>query len=59
MKMNIIEYEKNPPGYGACFSKRIFPKHCQSMIKRAKETTAEEGRGKRMGPWLKATGILE
>ena len=29
------------------------------MIERAKETTAEEGRGKRMGPWLKVTGILE
>lgn len=29
------------------------------MIEGAKETTAEEGRGKRMGPWLKVTGILE
>lgn len=42
MKMSITEYEKNPPRYGACFSKRIFSKYCQSMIERAKETTAKK-----------------
>ena len=58
MKISIIRYEKNPPGIGACFSKIIFPKYCQSMIERAKNTV-EEGRGKRMDPWLKVVGILE
>ena len=47
MKMSIIEYEKNPPRYGACFSKRIFSKYCQSMIERAKRRPLPKKEGVR------------